>query len=226
MQDGRERAARALRRGRARPWLGVGAALMLGCAAAACATGSSVTGSLAPDRKVTVAFESIDGPPPAVFQNLVQKLTDAAQAQRIPMVTHEGPADYRIRGYLAASVAGGQTAIAWVWDVYDAEGRRALRIEGEVPTGDGGHEPWSSADDVTLQRVAQAGMERLGAFLRAPAEAPGPAIASAEAAAAGAAQANASADVGARASVSLPRRRPPAAGGRGADVVALAMPPR
>lgn len=151
------------------------AVVALGLAAAACTTTSGAP-SLA-SRELAIAFESIDGPPPEVFRRYVQKLSDEAQARQVPMVTREGFAPYRVRGYLAAGVEKKKkrTLISWVWDVYDAQQARAFRITGEetvpVATGD----VWASVDDATLARIAQKGMAQLSDYLRSPQAAPVPA---------------------------------------------------
>src|SRR5581483_6887976 len=76
----------------------------------------------------SIAFESIDGPPSGVFQKLVQSLDAEAQTRNVAIASRESPAAYRVRGYLAAHVVRGKTSIAWVWDVYDAQQQRALRV--------------------------------------------------------------------------------------------------
>ena len=118
--------------------------------------------------RTSVAFESIDGPPAGVFHKLVQSLNDEAQARRLAVVSREQPSRYRVRGYLAAHVAGGYTSIAWVWDVYDADQHRALRIAGQEPGGRAGRDAWTAADDELLQRIARSGLDQLVAFLDAP----------------------------------------------------------
>ncbi len=55
-----------------------------------------------------MAFESIDGPPPAVFDCAGPKLNQEAEARQVPIVTREGFAPYRIRGYMAVGVRRGQ----------------------------------------------------------------------------------------------------------------------
>ena len=62
-------------------------------------------GGLPTGQRSTVAFESIDGPPPAVFDRLVRKLNQEAEARQVPVVTREGFAPYRIRGYVAVGRA-------------------------------------------------------------------------------------------------------------------------
>ncbi len=73
-----------------------------------------------------------------------------------------------MRGYLAAQVVRGRTHISWVWDVYDDDRLRSLRIIGEE-AGSRGGDPWSAADEAMLRRIARASMDRLAAFLANPA---------------------------------------------------------
>lgn len=142
-----------------------------------CVTNGQRSGGLQAGQRSSVAFESIDGAPPAVFQKLVQKLNDEAESRQVPVVTREGYAPYRIRGYVAASVVKKQTVVSWVWDVYDGETRRVARLAGEEKAGPAGSDAWNAADnDAVLARVARSGMEQLTAFLGAPTAAPsGPA---------------------------------------------------
>src|ERR1700761_2343931 len=148
----------------------------------------------------TVAFESIDGPPPQVFDRMVGVLDSESKLRNLSVVSRQGQAAYRVRSYLAAQVNHGRTSISWVWDVYDANQQRALRLSGEEPTSRSGRDAWAAADDLVLRKIAQAGFSGLSAMVNgtapaddaAPAAAPapardrhGPAVASAEPAAAG-----------------------------------------
>jgi hypothetical protein len=116
----------------------------------------------------TVAFESIDGPPIGVFEKLVVTLSEEARSRQILVVSRESPASYRIRGFLAVHIDRGRPQVAWVWDVYDAEKRRALRIAGEEPGTRKGADGWGAADDQMLRRIARQSVDRLVAFLAAP----------------------------------------------------------
>jgi len=115
----------------------------------------------------TVAFESIDGPPEPLFRKLVTQLAQEANARQVAMVSRDSPAQYRIRGYVAAHVQGTKTTLSWVWDVYDADRERAVRFAGEVP-GAPSERAWAAADDQVVTRIAREGMNRLAAFLAAP----------------------------------------------------------
>ena len=144
----------------------------------------------------TVAFESIDGPPPQVFDRMVSVLDSESKLRNLQIVSREGTASYRVRSYLAAQVSRGRTVIAWVWDVYDRDQQRALRLSGEEPAGKAGRDAWGAADDLVLRKIAQAGFSGLSAMVNgtAPADgqpAPalglrGPAVAAAEPVASGA----------------------------------------
>jgi len=134
----------------------------------------------------TVAFESIDGPPPQVFDRMVNLLDSESKLRNVAIVSREGSASYRIRSYLAAQVSRGRTTIAWVWDVYDRDQQRAVRLSGEEPAGKAGPDAWAAADDVVLRRIAQAGLTDLAGMINgtAPSDAPaappalrGPAVA-------------------------------------------------
>src|SRR5262249_44746212 len=72
------------------------------------------------------------------------------------------------------------TSFSWVWDVYDSDKRRALRVTGEeaaVSARRGrdarASNAWASADDQVLRGISRAGMERIASFLNAPDQAPG-----------------------------------------------------
>jgi len=137
----------------------LGAVLLLGLAVSGCAGGGQVAG-LTETRRATVAFESLDGPPPAVFQKFMKSLKDEAGARQIAVVA-PGEANYRVRGYLAAHDRGSGTSISWVLDAYDAGQHRAFRLSGEERTTG---RMWAAADDAVLQRIARAGMDQFAAF--------------------------------------------------------------
>jgi len=161
------------------------------CALAGCAAGGNGSESFAQAGSgATVAFESVDGPPPQVFDRLVNILNSESQLRNLSVVSREATAAYRVRSYLAAEVSRGRTTIAWVFDVYDRNQNRALRLSGEEPGGKAGRDAWAAADDLTLRKIAQAGLSGLSSMANgvppppaaepAPSQPQEPAIASAE----------------------------------------------
>ncbi|MBX9709432.1 MAG: hypothetical protein K2X60_00175 [Xanthobacteraceae bacterium] len=114
----------------------------------------------------TVAFESVDGPPQQVFDRLLRALESESATGSFTIVSRETPASYRVRSYLSAQVSRrGGTTIAWVWDVYDRDQQRALRLSGEEPAGKTGRDAWAAADDQMMRRISQAGLRGLSALI-------------------------------------------------------------
>jgi hypothetical protein len=97
---------------------------------------------------------------------LVARLDAEAQTHRVAVVPRGSAARYRVRAYLAATVTRGKTAVNWVWDVYDADGRRMMRLSGEEPAGRTAKDAWSDADDRVVGRIAESGMRQFAAFTR------------------------------------------------------------
>jgi hypothetical protein len=170
------------------------ASIAIACALGGCAGGGGAANSyaMAPSAGsgATVAFESIDGPPPQVFDRMVGVLDSESKLRSLSVVSREGTAAYRVRSYLSAQIVRGKTVIAWVWDVYDANQQRALRLSGEEPTSakggrDAARDPWGAADDLVLRKIAQAGFSGLSNMINGTPDAPnsapglrGPAVAS------------------------------------------------
>lgn len=147
----------------------------LGGALGGCASGGAAGNAFASaGGGATVTFESIDGPPPQVFDRMVNLLDSESKLRNLAVVSRDGSASYRIRSYLSAQVSRGRTTIAWVWDVYDRDQQRAIRLSGEEPAGKAGRDAWAAADDVVLRRIAQAGLTGLSGMINgtAPSEAP------------------------------------------------------
>ena len=163
-------------------------ASVIGCAIAlsGCMHDGPMSSAAAPQpHGATVAFESIDGLPPNQFKTLVQDLNDEAQSRRLAVISRDDATSaYRVRGYLAAKIDKGQTTIAWVWDVFDRNQRRALRIDGQETANETPktiakerakgpqHDGWNAADDAMLHRIAHSSMDQLAAFLTSPGVAP------------------------------------------------------
>jgi hypothetical protein len=149
--------------------------LALALSAAGCTTTS---GGLPAGQHSTVAFDRIDGLPPAVFDRYVRKLGDEAEARKVPVVTREGFAPYRIKGYASVWTRGRQATMSWIWEVYDSDGQRVMRIAGDEKAGKAGRDAWQAVSDEVLARAARNGMEQLSVYFRGPDTQGAPVIAS------------------------------------------------
>jgi hypothetical protein len=166
---------------RNRRWLqraAVSAAMLaIACGLGGCAGNGANAGAFAMASATsgpTVTFESIDGPPPQIFERMVSVLDSESKLRNLSIVSRAGTASYRVRSYLAAQVNRGRATIAWVWDVYDQNQQRALRLSGEEPAGKAGRDAWAAANDMVLRKIAQAGLSGLSSMINgtAPAEPP------------------------------------------------------
>ncbi|MDF2812075.1 MAG: hypothetical protein K0S56_3106 [Microvirga sp.] len=139
------------------------AALVAGLAA--CQTsGSSMSGS---PEGVPIALESIDGPPTQIRTALIGELNTAASHRKVDLVEATAQARYRVRGYLSAETAdGGGTKVAYVWDVFDSQNKRATRLSGTSPVLVS-YTSLSSLDKETLARLANSSMDEIAEFLSA-----------------------------------------------------------
>lgn len=141
------------------------ATFLAGCAGGGLQATSSTTG-----RGATIAFESIDGLPQSQFARLVGFLSEEAKSRDLAVVTRDSPSQFRARGYASAQVRGKRTVIAWVWDVYDAQQQRAMRVSGEQASAAKAR-GWAAADDQALRNIARESLTQLAWFLANP-EAP------------------------------------------------------
>jgi hypothetical protein len=143
---------------------------------AACQTDNGlVTGSLSQNTPRAIAFESIDGPPPTVFERLVAQLTKEAEARKLPVVSRANQGAWRVRLYLAAHLQKKQAVISWVGDVFDTSYDRAFRVSGEEPVSPARRDVWALADDAVLARIAAKSLDAIVAQMNAPGASPSPA---------------------------------------------------
>jgi hypothetical protein len=113
---------------------------------------------------IPVALESIDGAPAPIRTALAEELATAANDRKVDLVGASAEARYRVRGYLSTATEGGETKVAYVWDVFDSQKRRAKRLEGSSPLPVASI---SSLDKQALAKLAQASMGEIAEFLSA-----------------------------------------------------------
>ncbi|MFG1373797.1 hypothetical protein V5F32_16600 [Xanthobacter oligotrophicus] len=141
------------------------AGLALALALGACQTDGS---GMASSGNRALAFDTIDGPPPATFDKLVGQLSSEAQDRKVAVVSRSNSAAYRVKGYLALHVDKGKATVSYAWDVYDQNQTRVARVAGEEPAGKvkgGLANGWAACDDAVLSRVANRSMASLAETL-------------------------------------------------------------
>lgn len=125
---------------------------------------AAVSPSLSSGSGSAIAFESIDGPPKPVFDRLVSSLTSEAQTRQISVVSRDSRPAYRVRGYLAAAIDNGKGEVDWVWDVFDKDQQRVLRVAGVEKLGTG-KDVWDKLDDEAVNRIAARSLDEIASRL-------------------------------------------------------------
>ncbi|MGL4438376.1 MAG: hypothetical protein ACRCUE_03830 [Bosea sp. (in: a-proteobacteria)] len=140
-------------------------AVALAAGLAAC--NETTTASRAPTQApgVPIAVDSISGGPDNVRGAFSSAMSTEANARRVEIVDPATNPRFRVRGYLAAEpTSDGQTALAFVWDVFDAQKKRAQRVQGATvarsSTGD-----WNGVDQTTVSKAASDSMDQIAQFL-------------------------------------------------------------
>ncbi len=122
---------------------------------------------------IPVAVESISGAPEALQAHFNNALASEASARQVELVdgkeAGKDKARFRIRGYLDAyATDDGKTALAYVWDVFDVQKRRAQRVQGaSLRNAAAGDDPWAQMDQGTMARAAADSMNAIAGFLAA-----------------------------------------------------------
>ena len=116
---------------------------------------------------VPVSVQSISGAPEAVTASFASLLGEAAAERKMEIVAGDKPARFRVRGYLTAQpTEDGQTALAFVWDVYDSTKQRAQRVQGEsLGRRSSGSDPWAGIDQTIVAKAASESMDAIAGFL-------------------------------------------------------------
>jgi hypothetical protein len=142
-----------------------------GCQSSSGGLASALSGSAS---GMPIAVESIEGAPDGVQTALAGELAQAAAARKVDMVSAGQTARFRIRGYLSTErAADGTTALAFVWDVFDASNKRARRVTGSKPMPAAtATDPWHQFDREALRKLAVESMDGIAGFLVASAQAP------------------------------------------------------
>ncbi len=112
------------------------------------------------------AFEPFTGVPGNAADDLTRRLADVSGREGLNLVRRVGaPATFRVKGYLTAIGNPTATTLTYVYDVFDASGRRVHRIAGQEPSGGTSGDPWSGITDETLEVVAERTIAALKAWL-------------------------------------------------------------
>jgi hypothetical protein len=123
---------------------------------------------------VPVALVSIAGAPETVITRVSTAIARQAQRRDILIVGIDGQPRYQVRGYLSAHPsAEGGSEFSWVFDLFDAQKRRAQRVAGRLPIRGAGGDNWVAVTETDIERMAFNALDEIASFLAdAPPAAP------------------------------------------------------
>jgi hypothetical protein len=117
---------------------------------------------------VPVAVETIEGAPEALQAKVNAEVATQASARRIDLVSGESAPRYRLKGYLTAyPTENGETALAFVWDVFDSSKKRAQRVSTTTMARGQSTDPWQQIGETQIAKAASQSMNQVASFLAA-----------------------------------------------------------
>ncbi len=109
-----------------------------------------------PASEATFAFEPFNGVPGNTADSLSNRLGNEAKRQGLTLVRRVGaPSTYRVKGHLSAAGDNSSSTIIYVFDVYDANGRRVHRFSGQETASATSGDPWTGISGETLNLLAE-----------------------------------------------------------------------
>ena len=135
-------------------------------ALSACQQGIEAAGRKVDAPGVPVALVGVEGAPAALQAEVDNQVVTQASARRIELVSGAEQPRYRLRGYLTAyPTENGETALAFVWDVFDSAKQRAQRVSTTTLAKGSGADPWAQIGESQIEKATSQSMNQVAAFL-------------------------------------------------------------
>jgi hypothetical protein len=123
---------------------------------------------------VPVALVGVEGAPEALQAQVDREVLTQATARRIELVSGTEHPRYRLRGYLTAyPTEDGDTALAFVWDVFDQARMRAQRVSTTTTTRGQDSDPWARIGETQITKATAQSMSQVASFLANAGPGPG-----------------------------------------------------
>ena len=132
-------------------------------------TATTATRSVLPPAiasRTRLRFDPIVGATVEAATPLTERLAISARARGIRLAGSADPSTTHVlKGYFSALPEGKETTVIYVWDVYDPEGNRLHRINGQQKAPSNGGDGWSAVSPSTMQTIADFTIDQLAAWL-------------------------------------------------------------
>ena len=116
--------------------------------------------------RTRLRFDPIVGATVDVATPLTERLAQRARARGIKLAGNTDPSTTHVlKGYFSTLNEGGRTTVIYVWDVYDPQGNRLHRINGQQKAPAGSGEGWAAVPPATMQTIADSTIDQLASWL-------------------------------------------------------------
>ncbi|WP_306117664.1 MULTISPECIES: hypothetical protein [unclassified Roseitalea] len=116
---------------------------------------AGATAQLPADGAMRVHFAPIVGAPVDKITALSRRLSTAGPAANIRIEPSRAAGiNHEIRGYFSALSENGATTVIHVWDVFNPQGQRVHRIQGQARVAGASGDPWASVPAATMEQIA------------------------------------------------------------------------
>ena len=116
--------------------------------------------------RTRLRFDPIVGATVDVATPLTERLAQRARARGIKLAGNTDPSTTHVlKGYFSTLNEGGRTTVIYVWDVYDPQGNRLHRINGQQKAPAGSGEGWAAVPPATMQAIADSTIDQLASWL-------------------------------------------------------------
>lgn len=128
-------------------------------------TGTEVA-SLAPNTALSnLYFAPVVGAPVTSVTALSNRLSAAAPLNGIKLESSASVSiNHEIRGYFSALSETGNITVIHVWDVFNPQGQRVHRIQGEEKIVGAASDPWAAVPAATMEKIADTVLSQYAAW--------------------------------------------------------------
>ena len=121
--------------------------------------------ALASDTRIRLS--PVVGAPANAVQVMSRRIATRSAEQGIGLVPPgTSGATHDMKGYFSAITESGKTTVIFVWDVFDARGKRLHRIQGQESSPGSSPDGWSSVSSRMMERIGTRTVDEFAEWLQ------------------------------------------------------------
>lgn len=131
------------------------------------------TATVSPLQRNGIFIQLPAGLPNELASHLLARFQEASLANQLPLARTGTIPELTIKGVARAGTARNGTAVALIWEVLDAKGKRVMLLSGDAliqrrnSSNMERFDPWAVVDEATLEKIADAAAAELAGWYSA-----------------------------------------------------------